>query len=288
MIKKTLATIKNNPIIFVLMVVFMLLMAVLSIPVISETNKMTANYSNIYNFSNINPDIYRRDMSVVNIYMQRMLEIRISCMKILLYSLVLLFLQICFISGYGNMVEAAMKEGKASMKIFFYGIRKFLGKVLLSALLLAAIIIGFSVLVSLITIPLTIISVLSGSFTADNILAGQKTMQIFISFIVILLYPLLLLWLPAIFTDRKDGVIKCFKSGFTEGKRQYVQVLPASVLMMQPGILQYLLSDSLYELIKSPYYLLIYPIQGIILSFVITYLFVLYHAVRYGGPKTCP
>lgn len=278
MVKKTIDTIKSNPMIFIVMFVYVLLIAVLSIPIISETNKTTDNYANITSFSRIYPDIYARRMS----------EIMLSCSKIIFYSLMLLLLRICFISGYGNMVEAAMNEGKASLKIFFYGFRKFFGKVILSALLLVAVTIGFGIVVLLITIPLTIIGVLSGTFTADNMLSGQKAIQIFISVIILLIYPLLLLWLPAIFAERKDGVVKCFKNGFREGKRHYVQVLLASVLMMLPVFLQYLLCDNLYELTKTPYYLLIYPIQGIILPFVITYLFVLYHTVRSGGLKTCP
>ena len=161
-----------------------------------------------------------------------------------------------------------------------YGFRKFFGKVLLSALLLAGIIIGFSIVVSLITTPLIIAGAISGTFTPANILESQKAIQIFTMGITIFFYPLLLMWLPAIFTDRQDGVIKCFKNGIRASRKKYLHLLSVTALMMLPTLLLFMLSENIYEILKTPYYYLIYPFQAIILPAVITYLFVMYQAIR--------
>lgn len=270
MLQKSIMMLKNNPMIFIMMAAFMLIMAALSLPMISETNKMMGIYTEMYDFSGDYPQINMQDTMVI----------MLSSLKILLYSLVLVFFGLGFMSGYGNMVDAVMNEGKARLKIFFYGIRKFFGKVLLSALLLAGIITGFSVVISLITTPLIIAGTLSGSFSAGNVFESQKVIQIITIVILTLLYPLLFMWLPAIFTDRKDRVITCFKNGFRASRRMYLKLLPASVLLILPTILMYLLSENIYEILKTPYYYLIYPIQAIVLPVVITYLFVIYQAVR--------
>lgn len=270
MLEKSLMTLKKNPMIFIMMAAFMLIMAALSLPMISETNKMTDIYTEMYDFSGDYPQINMQDTMVM----------MLSSLKIFSYSLVLGILGLCFMSGYGNMVEAAMNEGKASLKIFFYGIRKFFGKVLLSALLLAGIIVGFSVVISLITTPLIIVGTLNRTFTSTNIFESQKVIQISTMVVTILLYPLLLMWFPAIFADRKDGVITCFKNGFRASRKRYLQLLPAVALMMLPTLLIYLFSENIFEMLETPYYLLIYPIQAIILPVVITYLFVMYQTVR--------
>lgn len=270
MLKKSLLALKKNPMIFITMAVFTLIMAALSLPMISETNKMMDIYTEMYDFSGDYPQINMQDTMVM----------MLSSLKIFLYSLILGFLGLCFMSGYGNMVEAAMNEGKASLKIFFYGIRKFFGKVFLSALLLTGIILGFSIVISLITTPLLIAGTISGSFTPGNIFESQKVIQISTMVIITLLYPLLLLWLPAIFADRKDGVINCFKSGLRASRKRYLQLLPAIALIMLPTLFLYVFSENTFEMLKTPYYFLIYPFQAIILPVVITYLFVMYKAAR--------
>lgn len=270
MLEKSLMTLKKNPMIFIMMAVFMLIMAALSLPMISETNKMV----------NINPDLYNSSGNYTQLDIQESIGMMVSSMIVFLYTLVLGFISIVFMSGYGNMIATAMNEGKASLKIFFYGIKRFIGKVLLSALLMAGIIIGFSIVISLITTPFVIASALSGSFNAGNIFESQKMIQIITIIIMIFLYPLLFMWLPAIFTDRREGVINCFKNGFKASRKKYLQLLPACVLMLLPTLLMYLLSENIYEIIKTPYYFLIYPFQAIILPVIITYLFVMYKAVR--------
>lgn len=270
MLQKSLMVLKRNPVIFIMMAVFMLLMAVISLPVITRSNKIMDINSNIYNSSGTYPQIDIQDS----------IDMMVSSLIVFAYSLVLGLVSLAFMSGYGNMIAAVMNEGKASLKVFLYGFRKFFGKVLLSALLLAGIIIGFSIVISLITTPLIIAGAISGSFTSANILESQKVIQILTLVITTFLYPLLLMWLPAIFTDRRDGVIKCFKNGFRASRKKYLQTLLATALMMLPTLLLYLLSENIYEILKTPNFYLIYPFQALILPVVITYLFVLYQDYR--------
>lgn len=270
MLQKSLMVLKRNPIIFIMMVVFMLLMAVISLPMISKSNKIMDFSSDLYNPSDTYPQIDIQDS----------IDMMVSSLMILAYSLVIGFVSLAFMSGYGNMITAAINEGKASLKIFLYGFRKFFGKVLLSALLLAGIIIGFSIVISLITTPLIIAAALTGSFNSGDFFQSQRVMQIVINVIMIFLYPLLLMWLPALFTDRQDGVIKCFKNGLRASRKKYLRLLPATALMMLPSLLLFVLSENIYETLKTPNYYLIYPFQALILPVVITYLFVIYKDFR--------
>lgn len=277
MLQKSIMTLKNNPMIFIMMAVFMLIMAALTLPMISESNKIM----------DINSDLYNSSGSYPQFDIQDSIDMMISSLIVFVYSLVLGFISIAFLSGYGNMIAAVMNEGKASLKVFLYGFRKFFGKVLLSALLLIGIIFGFSTVISLIATPLIIAGTLTGSFHAGDILESQRVMQIGINVIMIFLYPLLLLWLPAIFTDRRDRVINCFKNGLRASRKKYLQLLPATALMMLPTLLLYMLSENIFEMLKTPYYFLIYPFQALILPFVVTYLFVVYKAFRSEIKSAC-
>jgi len=273
MIKKSLVILKKNPIIYIMMALFMLLMMAASLPALSLSGKMMDFNSRLYDFSGGYPQMYFQDIS----------DMMVSAQLVYLLSLVLGVIGIAFLSGYGNMIAAAVNEGKASLKIFLYGFRKFFGKVLLSALLLIVIAAGFSIVFMIIAVPLIIVIVLIGSFQSLNIadiFEGQRILAIVLNIIMIFLYPLLLLWLPAIFTDRRDGVIQCFKNGFRASRKKYIKLLPAAALMILPSLLLFALSRNIFELLRTPNYYLIYPFQALILPVVITYLFVLYQAYR--------
>ncbi len=270
MLQKSLMVLKNNPIIFIMMAVFMLLMAVISLPMITQSNKIMDINSGLYNSSGSYPQLDIQDS----------IDMMVSSLIVFAYSLVLGFASLAFLSGYGNMIAAVMNEGKASLKVFLYGLRKFFGKVLLSALLLAGIIIGFSIVASLITTPLIIAGALTGSFYAKDIIESQRMVQIVTSVITTFLYPLLLMWLPTIFIDRQDGVINCFKNGLRASRKKYLHLLPASALMMMPTLLLFVLSENIHEIFNTAGYYLIYPFQALILPVVITYLFVVYQAFR--------
>jgi len=273
MVKKSLLILKKNPIIFIMMVVFMLLMMAASLPLQSITNKIMDYSQRFYDFSGGYSQFGIQDYS----------DMMSSARIVYLISLAMGVISLAFMSGYGNMIAAAMNEGKASLKIFLYGFRKFFGKVLLSALLLMVVLLCFSFVVSIIAVPLIIVITLAGSFQsfdASYIYEGQRIIVIVTIIIMSFLYPLMLMWIPAIFTDRNDGVIKCFKNGFRASRKKYLQLLTATVLMLLPTLLLFLLSENIFETLKTPGFYLSYPFQAVILPVVITYLFVMYQAFK--------
>ena len=85
-----------------------------------------------------------------------------AMLKILLASVIMFFVSILFFSGYGNMVTEALRQEKTSISSFLPGIKKYFVRVLLASLLMVALAIGVSIVISMILIPLTLIAAFSG------------------------------------------------------------------------------------------------------------------------------
>lgn len=281
MFKKTIRVLRANPIIFIAGALFILLMAALSIPMVSESRELAKLSTNMFGSSgNFNIDDTE---AMVDSYMGMMtysMDVMISTGKIYLYALLLGLLGIGFMAGYGNMLASTMNEGKPGWKIFLHGFKKLYGKVFLSSLLLMGLIIAFSIALSAVTTPMILARTIRGSVSMESILESQKAIQIITYILVAFAYPLILLWLPSIFVNRRDGVVNCFKYGIRASKKMYLKLLPLTVIMLLPSFLITVLSDNIYAMIETNYYYLIYPFQAVIVPIAITYLFVMYQDFR--------
>jgi hypothetical protein len=183
-------------------------------------------------------------------------------------------------AGYGNMLAAAVNDGKASFKIFIFGIRKYLGKTILSALLLVAIAIGFGIVISICTLPFTIMGVAMNNYNPEKLLATQMIIQIVTLAISVFLYPFIELWLPAIFVERDDGVMACFKKGLRAGRKKYLLLVAVSAVMLLPATVLYIVSGDMYSIIESPLYIVLLVYQAIILPVVLAVLFTVYNEMK--------
>jgi len=268
-LKKSLLILKSNPMIIVLFVLAIVLLAVPAMLVLPDTNRLMA----------ISGEISRNltSSSGVDILITEML---FSILKLLLYSLAVCGFGIVFIAGLGNMLAAAVNGGKASIKIFRFGIKKFFIKTLLSFLLLVAVIYGFSIIISIISIPFALMGVMNNAFDPDAIAGNQRMVSIVSSGLMIFLYPLILLWFPSIFLNRNDGVLACFKKGFKAGIKKYFVLVAVTVVTLLPTILLYIFTKNIYSILESPSYILMYAYQAIIMPFLLIYLFELYNEIR--------
>lgn len=270
MLIKSLITLKNNPMVIALFVLVMIISAVSVMLLMPDINSMME----------ISREMSQNPTNPPDIDPQEILEMLSSTVKLLLYSLVACGFAVVFVAGVGNMLAAAVNNGKASLKIFFFGIKKFFGKTLLSFLLLAAFIFGFSIIISIVSIPFTITGVINGNFNPDSVLSGQKIITVFSNIVMILLYPFVLLWLPAIYLDRNEGVLACFRNGFKAGVKKYIILVAVTTVMLLPTLFIYVFSKDIFTILDSPYYYLMYIYQIIITPVLLTFLFILYNEMR--------
>jgi hypothetical protein len=278
MFKKTIRLLRANPIIFIAGALFVLLTAAISIPMVSEARDiLQINSDMLDTLSNFDFDDGEGIAESTEDIMTSAMDIRMSTWKMYAYLLLLGLLTIGFIAGYGNMIAAAMNEGRAGWKTFFHGFKKFFGKVFLSSLLLMGIAIALSIVLSSITVPLIIAQTIKGSLNMESLMKGQKAIQLITYSIAVFTYPLIMLWMPSIFTNRKDGVVNCFKHGIRAGKKKYKQLVALAVIMIIPSFLMTLLTDNVYKMIETNSIFLIYPFAAVIVPIVTTYLFVMYH-----------
>ena len=269
MLKKSLVTLKNNPMIIILLVLVIILSAVSVMFLMPDLNRIME----------ISNEISRNSTNPAGINPQEMTEMLFSSMIMLLYSLVACAFAIVFMAGYGNMLAVAVNDGKASLKIFLFGIKKFFVKTLLSFLLAAAIVFGASIVISIISTPFTIAGIMN-AFDPEAMISMQRVMMVFSSIVMILLYPLVVLWLPAIFLDRNEGVMACFRNGFKAGVKKYIFLIMVIAVMLLPTILLFIFTENVYSIMQSPFYYYMYIYQAIIMPVLLMYLFVLYNEMK--------
>ena len=271
MLKRSLMTLKDNPLISILLIAAIVLSAASSMLLLKDTNRMME----------ISKEMTAIPADPDRMNIQSLTEMLCIMLKLVGFSLVTSGLGIVFIAGMGNMLAAAMNGGKASIKIFFFGIKKFFGKTLLSLLLFLAIIFGFSILTSIISIPFTVAGIVSKtSFDPEMMLGRQRITQIVISVAMIFLYPLVLLWLPAIFIDRNDGVVACFKNGVRAGVKKYRILVAVAAVLMLPTLVFYVVTQDIASIPGSPFGILMYIYQAIVIPVLLSFLFVLYQEIR--------
>lgn len=268
---KIIQVMMKNPLIIILPVVAVLLLAVPYMLLQPDISRLVDFYAGMTDMESF----------IENIDIEDSILMLSVTLKTGVISLIIAALMVVFLAGYGNLQSAVVNGGKASFRIFLYGIRKFTGKVILSFLLLIGVIYGISFAISLVTTPIIVAGIIRDGPLQADILGMQMLLQIVMIIIMTLLYPFLILWLPAIFIDREERrVVECFKNGLRAGKKKYFQLLPVIVAMMLPTLLLYLLSDNLFVMLKTPYFYLVFPYQMIVFPYLLTFIFFKYDSYK--------
>lgn len=270
MFRKSLKMLKNNPL---LILFFLLAILAYAIP-------MLLFMPDLKKIIDISKEITENPSNPSMMNLPQMTTMMLSTMKMYLFMLVLGILGLIFVAGYGNMLASAVNDGKASFKIFIFGIRKFSGKIVLSALLLVAICIGFGIVISICTIPFTFIGIATNNFNPEKMFAFQMIIQIITLIISVFLYPFVELWFPATFLERNDGVITCFKKGLRAGRRKYLLLVAVTAVMILPLLVLYITSGDIYSIMESPVYIVSMVCQAIIIPVVMAYLFTIYNEMK--------
>ena len=270
MFRKSLKVLKNNPILILLFLFAILVYAIPMLLFMPDLKKIV----------DISKEITENPSNPPMMDLPQMTVMLLSTMKMYLFMLVLGVLGVIFAAGYGNMLASAVNDGKASLKIFIFGIRTFLGKIVLSVLLLLAIGIGFGIVISICTVPFTFIGIATNKFNPEKMLHFQMAMQIVTLIISVFLYPFIELWFPAIFLERNDGVIACFKKGLRAGRKKYLPLVAVMAVMVLPLCILYIISGNIYSIIGSPVYIVSLVYQAIILPVVLVYLFTVYNEMK--------
>lgn len=208
MLKKSIELLKNNPVLIFTYGTFSLIMFLLV---------LLRQPSDLIGLSN--GHIERFDMR----------SYFITINLILLAAILIYGLSLLFISGYGNMMREAIINGKTTIKDFMPGIARYFGRVILMSLLLIAFSIGISLVLSIIMVPLIMLSL-------NNLYLVTLISTLVTTVSVICAIPFVLLWIPAIFLDN-HGVVKGLVQGAKTGAKNYGKLLLLMVVMYIPSIL---------------------------------------------------
>jgi hypothetical protein len=270
MLRKSLIVLKNNPLLILLFL----------LPILVYTIPMFFFMPDLKKIIDISKGITENPSNPPMVDLPQMTDMILSTMKMYLFMLVLGILGLIYAAGYGNMLAAAVNDGKASFKIFVFGIRKLLGKVILSVLLLVAISIGFGIVVSICTLPFTFIGLATNNLNPGKMFEFQIVLQIITLIISVFIYPFIELWLPAIFLERNDGVITCFKKGLRAGRKKYLLLVAVTAVMILPVLILYIVSGDIYSILESPIYFALLAYQVIIMPVILAYLFTIYNEFK--------
>lgn len=272
MLKKTIRMLKNNPMLIIMPVLGILISGATMLFMIPSVKNILAISGNT-GAGSLPPVEYQQGLQMLS-----------SMLIFYLVLFVLGILGIVFLAGYGNMLAAAVNDGKASLKVFLFGIRRFFGKTFLSALLFTGITIGFSFAISIIAMPVMLAGVIRGgmenSLSMQGMMNRQTAFQVVTLILSAFLYPFIEMWVPSIFLNRNDGVTACFRKGLRAGKRKYLTLLVVTAVMVLPMLLLNLFSGNVYKMLESPLYYLSFVYQAIVSPVIVAYLFLLYKEER--------
>lgn len=204
-------------------------------------------------------------------------------LKMLLASLLMGIAGLSFFSGFGSMISEAVLNGKTFAASFLPGLKKFFVRVLLATLLLSAFYIGFSIVLSIILIPITIITVISGAanpaatdYVATGNLIGLITASIS-AVAVIFSFPFIISWYSSIFID-DTGVIQGLKNGAKSSVKNYWKLVLVILTMYLP-IVTYMIinfASMTKGVIFTPGYLVVCILAAIISIVALPIIFMIY------------
>lgn len=257
MIKKTLQLIKNNPVIILFYAVYLVISILLLLFLYPKS---------------FGVDTYMRDgIFDYSLYM--------VTMRNMLIALLLMFiLSLFFISGYFNMIREAVFSGKTKIIFFIDGIKKYIGRVLLSVLLTIAIVILGTILLGILSIPFTILASTTGSV---SLFAITLIIMLVTLILVLIPAPFFVLWLPAMFLE-DTGVIRSLRLGAKAGAKNYPKLFLATLLLISPQTIYSILNYNLIakgSLYSFGYFIMLGVMAVISLIYNIS-VFMLYHEYR--------
>ena len=257
MLKKTIQLIKGNPFIIMFYMIYLaitILFMVLIYPKSFGVGSYTQN--GIFDYS-----------------------LYLTTVRNMLIVLLLIFItSLFYISGFCNMIREAIFTGKTRASSFISGIKIYFGRVCLFVLLTIVIVIFYSVLVGMLSIPFTIMAATKGTI---SIYAMILVIMLATLILVLIPSPFIVLWLPALFLE-DTGVILSLKLGAKAGVKNYGRLITSTFLLILPQTVYTILS---YKLImkgtfySTGYYILlgVMAVFGLIYN---VYLFVVYHEYR--------
>ena len=253
MIKKSLHLLKNNTVIILFYAIYLVVMFLIV---------FTLYPKDMNQFNSMNPNSF--DFAA---YFNAMAKIFFA--SILMYACGILFL-----SGFGCMISEVVLEGKTKATSFLPGISKFFVRVLLASLLLIAFYIGFSIVLSIIIIPITFIMLAYGNM-------ATLIITLIAAVAVIFTIPFIILWFPSIFID-DAGVIQGLINGAKVGVKNYLKLVFVLFVMYLP-IFAYIIVnfDSMSKgVIYTPSYFIMCILAAIISIVAIPIIFIMYKENR--------
>ncbi len=256
MIKKCLDLLENNPVIIGFYVIYELLVMLILL-LLYPTNLNQFMNSVSFDFA---------------AYFMMM-------MKLLTAIGLMFLLSILFMSGFGHMISEAVVQGKTSAQAFIEGINRFFVRFLLLTLLGTAVTFAFSMIITIILIPITMLQVMSGGTS------GLEYMSLFIVLLILIItifiIPFVLLCIPSILLDDVK-LFQGIKNGAKAGVKNYWKLVVLLIIMYLPVILyEIIYYDTISKgMIVTPSYLVLLIISGIISLFLIPILFIVYNEYR--------
>jgi hypothetical protein len=263
MLKKSLTVLKNNPVLILLYAAFVVVSTMILF------------------------FLYPRDMGrYLNVESFNLYSYMVMMVKMLYAIFLLSVLGFVFIVGYGSMVAEAVMMGRTSAKSFFTGLKKFFVRMLLAMLLYYAMAIGFSTIFSTVSMPFIIISAMKTASTMAYDPSASMNISIGITFamllLMIFLFPFVLLWFPAIFTEN-IGVFQALKSGAKAGVKNYWKLLLILIVIYIPMVIYLFFNykSIMGGAVLTPWLLLVYLVEAVIVIAALPVLYFIYLKYRY-------
>lgn len=198
--------------------------------------------------------------------------------KMLLASLLIFIISLFFTSGIGNAVREATFSGRTSFSAFFSGIKLYFVRVLLAMLLITAMVFAVSILLGILTIPITMMATMNGSVSPVAIMLIISIVSVIL---VLIPLPFLLLWIPAMFLEN-TGVIASLKLGARAGAKNYFRLFLGMFLLFIPEIIYFAINynEAASGQIFTVWYFLLMIVMTILSLIFYVYLFGVYHNYR--------
>jgi len=260
--KKTFKLIKENPVIILFYTAYLLVIMFIILLFYPKNLNQLGSYA------------YYDSFNLATYFM--------AMIKLLMAVLLMVIVQLLFIPGFNYLITEAIRKGKTSAEDFFPGLKKFFVRTLLAMLLLTAFGIGFVLVASIITIPFTILLMLSGTL-AIHLINININIIIILIFCTLMLFaaPFIILWIPSIFID-DVGVMKGLTNGAKVAAKNYWRLVLILLIAGIPTILYSTVisaSGMPVDLI-SPSYFLFLLISGLISVIVRIVLYMVYFEKR--------
>lgn len=198
--------------------------------------------------------------------------------RIILFLFLISAMMLIYLPGFFNMLAETVTTGTTTFRDFWQGVRRFFVRVLLAGLLFIAMLIGYSIILGMITIPITIISVIiMGGANSASTLMLSLVIGVVTNLITALFMPLIMLWLPAMFID-DSGVIDSLRKGTKAGIKNYLPLVITSLVLSIPSILAGIIGKTTqpFEINYSTAYWVSNGISFILGIIVSMYIFKLY------------